>query len=48
MFKKEKAVAIGDDPSVYHLLRNSGRSPASPYPPSKRMRLYQDGEKSPK
>jgi len=37
MFKKEKAVTIGDGPSVYHLLRNSGRSPASPYPPSRGM-----------
>jgi len=37
MFKKEKAVAIGGGPLVYHLLRDSGRSPASPCPPSRGM-----------
>src|SRR5262249_1552554 len=44
MAKKAVAAAKRCGPSVYHLLRRSGRSPALPYPPSRRDRLYQDGD----
>jgi hypothetical protein len=44
MAKKAVAAAKRCGPSVYHLPRRSGRSPALPYPPSRRGRLYQDEE----
>ena len=38
---KREGRSFGCGPSsVYHLLRRSGRSPALPYPPSRRRRFY--------